>query len=193
VSESVRSMTSASRLVAADERIHLVTREHGVVLLRPFLRAALAIGLFGGGAYEVSGSPAPGPVRWAAAVLALVVVTISMTGLVRRVLRWHTRRLVVTDHRAILVAGFLRRRIASVSLDGISDLSIGMSGPGRVLRYGTVQIAANGRRGALFGLRRLPDPDLVMALLLGLSEPPRGHGSRHERGRREAELSASQH
>jgi hypothetical protein len=39
---------------------------------------------------------------------------------------------------------------------------------------------ANGRRGPLLGLRRLPDPDLVYALLLGLEddyedqpEPPR--------------------
>jgi hypothetical protein len=166
-------MASLRRLVLPSERIHLVTREHGVVLVRPFLRSSLAIGLFGGGALEVSGSPAPAPIRWAAALLALVVVTISLTGLVRRVARWHARKLIVTDQRAIFVNGMLRRRIVSIGLDRIDELSIRMPGFGRVLRYGTVEIAVNGRRGALFGLRRLRAPDLVAALLLGKGEPPR--------------------
>ena len=39
-------------IVSPTERIHLVTREHGMVLMRPFCRATLAVVLFGGGALE---------------------------------------------------------------------------------------------------------------------------------------------
>ena len=184
-------MPALSRLVSPSERIHLVTREHGVVLVRPFLRSSLAIVLFGGGALQLAGSPAPGPVRWSVALLALVVVIISLTGLVRRVARWHARRLIVTDERAMLVTGMLGRRVLSISLDGICDLSIGMSGPGRVLRYGRVEVNVNGRRGPLFGLRRLRDPDLVVALLLGLSEPAPVRRERGERPSRRAEMAVS--
>jgi hypothetical protein len=97
----------------------------------------------------------------------------------------------VTDERAMLVTGMLGRRVLSISLDGICDLSIGMSGPGRVLRYGRVEVNVNGRRGPLFGLRRLRDPDLVVALLLGLSEPAPVRRERGERRSRRAEMAVS--
>jgi hypothetical protein len=173
-------MPAVSRVVSPSERVHLVTREHGVVLVPPFLRALLAILLFGGGALQITASSAPEPLRWAAAVFAGLVVALSMAGLIRRVARWHARRLIVTGERAIFVSGMLGRRIVSVDLDAIGDLSIGMSGAGRLLRYGRVEVSVNGRRGALFGLRRLRDPDLVTALLLGLADPPQ----RPQRSRR---------
>ena len=94
-------------IVSPTERIHLVTREHGVVLLRPFGRSTLAVALFGGGAYELAGSPAPSPIRWAMAALAAAVVSISLLGLLRRVTRWNRRRLVVTDRRVLLISGTL--------------------------------------------------------------------------------------
>jgi hypothetical protein len=173
-------MPRLERLVSPSEQIHLVTREHGVVLLRPFLRSSLAVLLFGGGAYELTGAPIPSLLRWAAAMVAGVVVSISMLGLLRRVSRWNARRLVVTDRRVLLTSGTLSRRITSMPLHTLHDLQIHVSGAGRMLHYGCVIAHANGRRGPLLGLRRLPDPDLVYALLLGLEddyedqpEPPR--------------------
>jgi hypothetical protein len=164
-------MPRLERLVSPSEQIHLVTREHGVVLLRPFLRSSLAVLLFGGGAYELTGAPIPSLLRWAAAVVAAVVVSISLFGLLRRVSRWNARRLVVTDRRVLLTSGMLsRRRITSVPLHALHDLQIHVSGAGRMLHYGCVIAHANGRRGPLLGLRRLPDPDLVFALLLGLED-----------------------
>ncbi len=160
------------RLVSSNERVHLVTREHGVVLLRPFARSLAAVLLFGGGAYETAASPAPTPLRWAAAVLAAIVVTFSMIGLLKRVLRWNARRLVITDRRVLLTSGTLSRRISSVPVDALNDLQIHLSGSGRLLRYGSVIVSAGGRQGPLLGVRRLPQPDLVFALLLGI-DPPR--------------------
>jgi Bacterial PH domain len=163
-------MPRVDRLISPSERIHLITREHGIVLVRPFLRATVVILLFGGGAYELAGSPAPGPVRWAAALLAAAIVGLSLFGLARRVSRWNARRLVVTDRRVLLTSGLLSRRVSALPLHVLDDLQIHVSGMGRLLRYGCVVANAHGRRGPLFGLRRLPDPDLVFALLLGLDE-----------------------
>ncbi|MDX6593794.1 MAG: hypothetical protein QOJ13_2990 [Gaiellales bacterium] len=186
-------MSALSRLVLPSERVHLVTREHGVVLVRPFFRSSLAIVVFGGGALKVAGSSIPEPIRWSAALLALVVVTLSLIGLIRRVSRWHARRLIVTDERAMLVTGILGRRVLTVGLDGIQDVSIGMSGLGRVLRYGRVNVNVNGRRGALFGLRRLRDPDLVVALLLGLTDLPPARPARHRKASERTEMAVSRH
>jgi hypothetical protein len=173
-------MPRLERLVSPSEQIHLVSREHGVVLLRPFMRSSLAVLLFGGGAYELTGAPIPSLLRWAAAMVAGVVVSISLLGLLRRVSRWNARRLVVTDRRVMLTSGMLSRRTTSVPLHALHDLQIHVTGAGRMLHYGCVIANANGRRGPLLGLRRLPDPDLVFALLLGLEdeygdqpEPPR--------------------
>jgi hypothetical protein len=163
-------MARAERLVSSHERIHLVTREHGVVLLRPFMRSALAVVLFGGAAFELAGAPVPSVVRWAGAIVAAAVVSISLLGLMRRVGRWNARKLVVTDRRVLLTSGTLSRRIAAISLDDLYDLQIHVSGAGRLLRYGCVIANTNGRHAPLFGLRRLPDPDLIFALLLGLEE-----------------------
>jgi len=38
-------MAQIERLLAPDERVHLVSREHGIVLAWPFLRAAIAAAL----------------------------------------------------------------------------------------------------------------------------------------------------
>jgi Bacterial PH domain len=158
-------------IVSPTERIHLVTREHGVVLLRPFCRTTLAVTLFGGGALELARSPAPSLLRWLAAILAGVIVSISLLGLVRRVMRWNRRRLVVTDRRALMLSGTFSRRATAISLDALHDLQIHISGTGRVLRYGSVIVTSGGHRGPLLGLRRIPHPDLLFALLLGLEQP----------------------
>src|SRR5438045_8688008 len=92
-------------IVSPTERVHLVTREHGVVLLRPFCRTTLAVALFGGAALELARSPAPSPLRWTAAIIAGVIVSISLLGLLRRVMRWNRRRLVVTARRAVRLSG----------------------------------------------------------------------------------------
>ena len=163
-------MPRAERLVQPSERIHLVTREHGVVLVRPFLRATLVVALFGGATYELARAPVPSPVRWSVALVAAAVVSISLLGLVRRVSRWNARRLVVTDRRALLSTGMVSRRVTSVPLHALNDLQIHVTGPGHLLHLGAVIATANGRRSPLLGLTRLPDPDLVFGLLLGLEQ-----------------------
>ena len=147
-------MPHVDRLLARGEHIHLVSREHEVVLVGPFLRACIVLTACSYTAVRIAGTGVPLPLR----LLAVGV----------------------TDRRALLVHGGLSRRVAALPLDAIHDIEVIRARPGWVLHYGGLVISTGGRRDLLFGLRRLPDPDLLFGLLLGLadelpepSSPPR--------------------
>jgi Bacterial PH domain len=163
-------MGQIDRLLAPGERVHLVSREHGVVLLPPFLRAAMIVVASAAAAILAAGLGALGPVRLVLAVLAAFAAAHALLQLARAVGRWQRRLLVVTNHRAVLLAGGLGQRMAVFPLSAINDIEIVRPAAGRVLHYGGVLVGGGGGRGLLFGLRRLPDPDLLLGLLLGLAD-----------------------
>jgi membrane protein YdbS with pleckstrin-like domain len=166
-------MAQIDRLLAPDERVHLVSREHGVVLVWPFLRAAIVLALAAAAAIAAAGLDLPAPVRLVPVLAAGVLAVGALLRVVRVVARWQRRVLVVTDRRALLIAGGLGSRAAVVPLQAIGDVEVFSPAAGRVLHYGGVVVGTGGRRGLLFGLRRLPDPDLLLGLLLGLAEERR--------------------
>jgi membrane protein YdbS with pleckstrin-like domain len=163
-------MAQFDRLLAPDERIHLVSREHGIVLAGPFLRAGVVLAAAAAAAVLAAGLAVPTPIRLVPVLAAAAVAARALLRLVAAVSRWQRRRLVVTDRRALFVSGGLGQKAAMVPLDAVCDVEIASSATGRTLHYGGIVVSAGGRRGLLFGLRRLPDPDLVLALLLGLAE-----------------------
>jgi Bacterial PH domain len=161
-------MASLERLLAPEERVHLVTREHGMVLAPAFLRALAGLTALGLLAHAAAATGRLGPLRVGVAVVAGALALVVIARLLRAVTAWHVRRLVVTDRRALLLSGGLSRRVAVVPLDTIEEIAVRRSAPGRLLRYGSLVVVASGRRGPLFGLRQVPDPDLVFGLVLGL-------------------------
>jgi PH (Pleckstrin Homology) domain-containing protein len=163
-------MAALHRLLAPDERVHLVTREHGIVLVPAFLRTLLGLAMLTVVAVDVAGTRWLGPGRVAVAVAAGALAVWMLGGLVRVVMRWQTRRLVVTDRRALLLQGGLTRRVATLQLDAIDAIEVQSWALGRIVRCGGLVVTSEGRRAPLHGLRRLPDPDLVLGLVLGLDE-----------------------
>jgi hypothetical protein len=162
-------MAKIDRLLAPGEHVHLVSREHGVVLLGPFLRAVVVVALAAAGAILAAGLDLPAAVRLIPVLVAALVAARGLLALVRAVARWQRRMLVVTDRRAVLLAG-RGRQAAIVPLSAISDVEIVCPAAGRMLHYGGVVVYTGGGSELLFGLRRLADPDLVLGLLLGLAE-----------------------
>lgn len=161
-------MRSVDHLLADGERIHLVSREHGVVLVGAFVRATVTLAIAGGLAYKLAGTRSLGVLPTVVAVCAGLVSALALMRLVRRVARWQARRLVVTDRKVLLVSGALSRRVTALPLaaiDGIEVRRVGALGP----RCGALLLSANGRRCVLFGLRRVPHPERVMTLMLHLS------------------------
>jgi hypothetical protein len=144
-------------------------REHGIALAVPFVRAAAGVAGFGLATAAMAGMPSLGAWRAVPLVLAAAVALALVLRLAGAVARWHSRRLVVTDRRAVLVHGPLRRREA-LELDDIGSVAVDASLLGRKLHYGGVVVEVDGDEELLFGMRHVPDPDLVMALVLGLAE-----------------------
>ncbi len=173
-------MPPIDRLLARGEQIHLVSREHEVVLVGPFVRACVVLTACAYTAVRVAASGVPLPLRVLAVGVLGVLALRALVRLARAVGRWQRRMLVVTDRRALLVQGGVSRRVAALPLDAIHDLEIVRARPGWMLHYGGLIVSTGGRRDLMFGLRRLPDPDLLFGLLLGLaddlpepSSPPR--------------------
>jgi hypothetical protein len=178
-------MGAVDHLLADGERIHLVTREHGVVLLGAFLRATATLLVVGGAAYELSGVHSLGLVPVVSALLAGVVSVRVLLRLIATVARWYSRRLIVTDRKVILLQGPLARRVTALPLRMVDEIEVRRSGA--LGRCGALLVTSSGRRAPLLGLRRLPQPDLVMGLVLGLSGELREHSLRPARaaGRRD--------
>jgi len=163
-------MAQIDRLLHPDEHVHLVSREHGIVLVWPFLRAAIILALAAAAAIAAAGLDLPPAIRLVPVLAAAAIAAGALLRVVRVVARWQRRMLVVTDQRALLLAGGLGARAAIVPLHAIGDVEVFAPAAGGMLHYGGVVVGTGGRRSLLFGLRRLPDPDLLLGLLLGLAE-----------------------
>jgi hypothetical protein len=161
-------MGAMASLLRPGERVHLVTREHGVVLVRPFLRAIITLAIAALAAHQVAGAEDLGLLPQAVAVVALVVSVLALLRLLGRVARWHTRRLVVTDRKVVLVSGLLHRRVTALPIAAVDEVAVSRR-PSPTPRCGTVIVSTAGRRSTLMGVRRLPHPERVAMLLLRLS------------------------
>jgi uncharacterized membrane protein YdbT with pleckstrin-like domain len=113
---------------ASSERVCFDVRQHGVVLLRPFLWSVtlLIVGLF------LIALPWPVPVA------APVVMGIGAASAFAAVWRWDRTRFVVTTEKVFLVQGVTRKRASAVRLQGLRSISLEQSLVGRMLGYGTL-------------------------------------------------------
>jgi uncharacterized membrane protein YdbT with pleckstrin-like domain len=115
-------------LKTRDERVCLDARRHGVVLVRPLLRALViavlgAIGMAGGW-----------PISAAGAVLLAVAAAMAVLA----VWRWERTHVVLTTEKLFVVHGILHRRAAAVRLSRLGAVEIEQSLTGRLLGYGTI-------------------------------------------------------
>jgi hypothetical protein len=163
-------MPPLERLLARDEHVHLVTREHEVALVGPFLRACILLTACLYAAVRIAGTGLPVPLRLLAVGILGILALRTLARLARTVGRWQRCVLVITDRRAILLHGAISRRVAALPLDAIHDIEVVRARPGWVIHYGGLVVSTGRCRDLLFGLRKLPDPDLLLGLLLGLAE-----------------------
>lgn len=117
-------------LTRADERICLDARRHGVVLVRPLLRA-LVLAAAGAGALRLG---------WPWTVAGAVLLAAAALLALRAVWRWDRTRVVLTTEKLLVVHGILRRRAASVRLGDVDVVELEQTLPGRLLGYGTLVV-----------------------------------------------------
>jgi uncharacterized membrane protein YdbT with pleckstrin-like domain len=112
-----------------EERVFVDVRRHGVVLVRPFLRA-LALTVVG-----VFLLAMPWPVPLAGPIVIVVAALMAFTA----VWRWDRTRFVVTSDKVFLVEGVARKRAAAVRTQGLRSIGLEQSLTGRLFGYGTLQ------------------------------------------------------
>src|SRR5262245_48649992 len=125
----VDAMAKTTRAVRkSEEQLCLDARRHGVVLMRPFLRAYVlaAVGIL---LLELP---------WPVPVAAPVVLGIAAVLAFLAVWRWDRTRLIVTTEKVFLVQGVLRKRASGVMLRSLRAVALEQSLLGRLLGYGTV-------------------------------------------------------
>jgi uncharacterized membrane protein YdbT with pleckstrin-like domain len=115
-------------LAESEEHVFLDARRHGVVLVRPLLRA-LVLALLGAAAF-LGGFP----VSVAGATLLVIAAGVATAA----VWRWDRTHVVVTTEKLFLLHGVVRRRASAVRLARIGTVEIDQSLPGRLLGYGTI-------------------------------------------------------
>ncbi len=114
--------------VPPEERVCFDVRCHGVVLMRPFLRA-IALAIVGGFLLTMP---------WPVPMAGPLVIGISAASAFAAVWRWDRTRFVVTTEKVFLVQGVARKRAAAVRLHGLRSISLEQSPLGRLLGYGTL-------------------------------------------------------
>ena len=115
-------------LASHEERVYLDARKHGVVLVRPLLRALTLAGL-GGVAFLLG---------WPVSVAGATLLAASAVLALAAVWRWDRTHVVLTTDKLFVVHGVLHRRAAAVRLARLGAVELEQSLFGRLLGYGTL-------------------------------------------------------
>jgi uncharacterized membrane protein YdbT with pleckstrin-like domain len=144
-----------SRYLAADERIVLEVRRHMSLLFGPGFLTLVAILVAGGIGWFTSPSEGSDRVDLVLGIFALFAA--ARFGW--KTWQWHADRIVVTDQRIFEVSGVLTRKVASMPLTRVTDMTYQRSLLGRILGYGDLIVESAGQDQALSRIEHLPRPD----------------------------------
>ncbi|MBX6389492.1 MAG: PH domain-containing protein [Frankia sp.] len=82
---------------------------------------------------------------------------------------WHMDHLMITDKRLLKVSGIFVRKVKTMPLGKITDLSYHRDPLGRVLGYGEFVVESAGQDQALRNLPYIPRPDQLYITLLDMT------------------------
>jgi Bacterial PH domain len=137
------------------ERRVVTVRMHPAVLAGPVslsLAGFLAAGLLTAGVVDVNTIALS--ITWAACILLLLYLAVRAVG-------WWTELLVVTNTRMILITGLVARKVSTMRLRKITDMTLRRSRWGRLLGYGTFYLQEQGQDHTLQMLNFMPYPEQI--------------------------------
>jgi hypothetical protein len=169
-------MTGPGRYLTGDETVVLQARRHVAVLARPAITAlgAIALALF------VGVIVSPGDGGDLLDTLAGLFALWFLLRLMWRTWEWWVDRIFVTEKRIFEVSGLLTRRVASMPLGNLTDMTYQRSVWGRLFGFGELIVETAGQDQALSRIAYLSHPDdfyravtsLVTASLLPAASAP---------------------
>lgn len=166
-------MSGATRYLAVNEHIVCQVRRHPAVLFRPFIEAlgAIVVAAFLG----ILLTPSDG--SDVIDTLLGAVAIFFMARFAWRGWQWNVAHIVVTDRRIFEVSGLIAKRVASMPLAKVTDMTYHRSLLGRLLGYGDLRIESPGQKQAVEQIAFLPRPDdfyrTVTSLVMAKPPPPR--------------------
>ena len=148
-------MGGHDRYLAIDERVVSKIRRHPAAIAQPFFETLGVI--VGSMVLGVAFSPSDGSDALDTVLGLLVFGFILRLGW--RLWEWWIDRVVVTDKRLFEVSGILTRRVGSMPLAKVTDMTYHRSMAGRLFGYGELRLESPGQKQALARIAYLPKPD----------------------------------
>lgn len=151
----MRAGTTRPRYVAEKEEAVVEVRRHPMILLKPAaiavaaIAAASAIGALA--SWDDGGD-------FIDTVVGLVAV-FFVARFAWKVLLWWEDRIVVTDQRIVEVSGFFTRKVASIPIEKVTDMTYRRTIGGRIFGYGDLILETAGQNQALDEICYIPTPD----------------------------------
>ena len=148
-------MSGESRYLAFEEKIVCRVRHHPALLARPLAEAIVATVL--AVILGVALSPREG-----SHPIDTVVGLVAVVGVIRfgwKFWLWWADRIIVTNRRLFEVSGIFTRRVASMPLAKVTDMTYQRTFLGRVFGYGHMVLESPGQKQALAKIGFLPNPD----------------------------------
>ena len=161
------------RYLGESEEAVLEVRHHPFTLGRPALAALAAL---------VAASFIGAVTSWEEGSDAIdTIVGLVAIGFVIRllwkVLLWWCDRIVVTDQRIVEISGVLTRKVGSMPLEKVTDMTYRRTIGGRIFGYGDLVLESAGQKQAMEEIVYLPRPDEFYRTVTSLAgshiSPPR--------------------
>lgn len=149
-------------MLGENERILLVTRQHGFVL---FGQIVLEIVLMATIIVITTLLAAIYPQT----IFGYVLVLVPLIGMVRDILAWSNRQYLVTNRRVIQASGILSKEVLDTSLEKVNDIKMMQSFWGRLFDYGDIQILTASELG-VDQFRSIGDPVKFKTAMLNAKE-----------------------
>lgn len=136
------NQTYLMKLLSADERILLITRQHWLVLSQNILADILLLLILTIGIAVAI--PLTGPFF----VIGILFAVIPIVDMIRRFMEWKSRQFLITNRRVIQISGILSKNVSDSSLEKVNDVKLSQSFMGRLFGYGNVEILTASEMGS---------------------------------------------
>lgn len=146
---------ASSRYLSTGEQVVLEVRRHAIVVGGTALQTLVAI--FVAATIGWITTPSDGAAWLDQALGAGALLFAARFGW--RLWQWWVDRIIVTDQRIFEVSGVLTRKVASMPLTRVTDMTYRRSILGRILGYGDLIVESAGQDQALSHIERIPRPD----------------------------------
>ena len=143
------------RYLGEGEEAVLEVRHHPLKLGRP---ALVAVGVLVAASFIGAVTSWEDGSDFVDTVAGLIAIAFVIR-LLWKVLMWWCDRIVVTDQRIVEVSGVLTRKVASMPLEKVTDMTYRRTIGGRIFGYGDLLVESAGQKQAMDEIVYLPRPD----------------------------------